>query len=169
MNPGWLWFASCSITVMIFGFNCRIHSRTIPMGGLLFGSDPRSRWSCMIEFTASASLGFTCSIHGFTSSSRCAATPRKANRTLTERANSASRKPISRSESRPSGDGGPMPVSRSRGGPPGRNAKAWIKAGHCRPCIRLKSMTCTQSWPSNASNMAWLAVKWANFRYGHAS
>ncbi|KVH93842.1 hypothetical protein Ccrd_004109 [Cynara cardunculus var. scolymus] len=94
------------------------------MGGPreLFG--PNSRCSCIIEFTAIASFGLTCNIHGFTSSRREAATPRKAKRTLTDLANSASLSPISRSESRPSGDGGPIPVSRSNGGPPGRRAKA---------------------------------------------
>ncbi|PKI66707.1 hypothetical protein CRG98_012902 [Punica granatum] len=113
---------------------------------------------------ATASLEPTWSIHGFTSSSRDAATPLKAKRTLTDWASSARRSPISRRVSRPSGDGGPIPVRRSNGGPPGRRANAWIKAGHWRPCMRLKSITWTQSWPSKASRMAWLAVKCANLR-----
>ncbi|BAT94692.1 hypothetical protein VIGAN_08131300 [Vigna angularis var. angularis] len=118
----------------------------------------------MIEFTATASFGLTCSIHGFTSSSRHAATPRNVNRTFTECASSASRAPISRSVSRSSGEGGPTPVSLSDGGPPGRSASACMRAGHWSPCIRLKSMTWTQSWPLNASRIAWFAVKCANFR-----
>ncbi|KAE8076333.1 hypothetical protein FH972_014993 [Carpinus fangiana] len=44
---------------------------------------------------------------------------------------------ILRSESHPSGEGGPMPVSWSKGFPPGCSARDCIKAGHYRPCISL--------------------------------
>nr|ACR34131.1 unknown [Zea mays] len=128
------------------------------------GASARRRCSWSTEFTATASPCETCSIQGRTSSRRLAATPRKEKWTRTERARSARRTPTSRRSSRPGGDGGPMPVRRSDGGPPGRSARAWISAGHWRPCMMLKSMMCTCLQPWTASRMAWLAVKCANLR-----
>nr|ACR35602.1 unknown [Zea mays] len=60
----------------------------------------------------------------------------------------------------------PRPVSLTLGGPPGREARMWKSPGHCSPCMMSRSMMCTRSSRSNASWMAWLAVKCENLTKG---
>jgi hypothetical protein len=37
--------------------------------------------------------------------------------------------------------------------------RIWRRLGHCSPCLMSKSMTWTQSWPSNAQSTRSLRVK----------
>uniref|UniRef100_A0A0A9DPK9 GRAS87 n=1 Tax=Arundo donax TaxID=35708 RepID=A0A0A9DPK9_ARUDO len=103
-------------------------------------------------------------MNGSRSASVPATRPRYWKSTRMVCANWASFHPTCCKASVSSGCGGPTPVSRNDGGPPGRRARAWRRAGHCIPCLMPKSTTWTRRQPANASRMAWFAGKWANLR-----
>ncbi|WVZ06314.1 hypothetical protein V8G54_019660 [Vigna mungo] len=122
------------------------------------------RWSSKTELTATASPARISSMFGSRSARLLQTNPRNSNWTPMVWANWANFQPTCCSASVLSGCGGPIPVRRKVGGPPGRNARACMRAGHCIPCLRPKSMTWTLPAVVKASRMAWLAVKCANFK-----
>ncbi|RLN34689.1 hypothetical protein C2845_PM03G27730 [Panicum miliaceum] len=76
-----------------------------------------------------------------------------------EEAKSERRFPVASSASM----GAPRPVSLTLSGPPGREVRMWKKPDHCSPCMMSRSMMWTRSSRSNASWMAWFAVKCENW------